>query len=119
MKSYIERIAANRSPLIDEDLRWRRFIQDHRDPLMVSSVVIKIDPNIMNTFRFRPRELIGVLGISTDLEYIIRYLNKLETNDEWVNLTSLIIPSASAVSLLRAQYESYISEYEKSPEAVF
>lgn len=113
MDTYIARSLKYRSELLDPDPRWVQFIHDHREMLLRSASSIAVDMTKMHRYRFRPREILQVLNIEPDLEYIVRWLNQLPLSSQWVSLRAIYVPNRDAVELLREQYRTFIAELEK------
>ena len=107
-RRYTKRLDAAIVDIADSsNAEWVQYIKDHRSTLMDSIINLKIEPEIMNTYRYRLRALLEHHNYSPKLDWIVMWLNSLTTTADVVNLTRLLVPDFQVVQNLFRQYQTY------------
>jgi len=110
MNSLSETLKSNLSSLEDTDPRWIQFIVDHRSVLLKESVKVNISPNMMNSMKYRPSDLLRELGIPPIMTWIVKLVNQIQLDSSWVDLSYLLIPNLTTINTLRSKYEQVVNE---------
>lgn len=90
--------------------KWFNFIQDHKEYLKSVSKTVYIDVNLMNSYKFRPKDFLSYLNIKYDVMWVILLINKILDPTEFVNKDYILIPDESTIYDLRIRYSTYIKK---------
>lgn len=91
------------------DPNWRQYVIDHRQLILNNSTDIPVDPNLMNTYTYRIRDFLTKINTDPAIDWIVLYINQLFTNENFVDVKKLFIPSVSFIDKLYMQYQTNIT----------
>lgn len=94
------------------DSKWFQFIQDHKDYIKEKSKLVFIDRNIMNSYKFRPFDLLSYLKIKYNLFWIILFINNIIEPTSFENITFMYIPDENILYNLRMNYNTFSKNLE-------
>ena len=85
---------------------WFQFVQDHYNELKQSATLQTISPEIMYQYRYSLESYLRHINKNINIAWIVLILNGLDSNMDFVDVKSILIPTDSALSDL---YNSYIN----------
>lgn len=89
----------------DVNPEWRHFLKDFRNSLISSSKTIEINLYHARIFRFRLRDLLNENNLPYDCLWIIIWLNNLETELNFKDVTRLLIPDYNEIVRIRNLFD--------------
>lgn len=92
--------------LSDSDEEWYRFVCDHREAIILTASTINITPNLMSVVKHNLTRFIRHINRRIDDIWIIYYINDINTDMDFYNVSSLLIPNASFIDELYSSYTS-------------
>jgi hypothetical protein len=110
MSTLAERIKENVSPLENTDLEWVAFVKDHRSFIMDGIKTVPLDAGEMHFSRHRCSTLLHRMGYDGALAWIVLWLNQIDNNRDFTEISKLKIPESGVIEGLRAQFDTYQSK---------
>lgn len=95
---------ASNDGLDDTSIEWQLFIKDHREYILETSTIVFIDPGKMTQYEYHLRWYLEDHDISTEILWIIMYLNNIYLESEFFNIDRLYIPKLDTIRELRKKY---------------
>ena len=86
---------------------WVNFVTDHYQLLRDEASIINIEPEDMETYRFRLADFLGEKNYDRHTTWVVLLINQLRSEKEFSNVSSLRIPNHTTLVKLRAQYDTY------------
>lgn len=90
----------------DSDPGWRHFLKDFRDNLLKKCTVLEINSYSGRIFRYRLRDFLYESKIPLDITWIIVWLNNMESETNFKNMNSLLIPNYTEIERIRNLYDA-------------
>jgi len=110
-----ERLRSLISEWSDSDHEWELYVKDHRELIIENSSTIQITADNMRKYQFRLETFLYDKNLDIDyrMTWIVLWLNQLNSNLDFVDLSSLIVPNRSYILRLYEKYrafKSYLAE---------
>lgn len=97
----------------NSDYEWVQYISDHYSKLMDKAQTIPLDIVVHNTMRYRLNDFLRENNYPVSIAWIVLMLNKLNSENEFVNLNKLIVPDMSQLEKLKEEFNN-IQSHKKS-----
>lgn len=89
------------------DLKWVRFVKDHRSLIEANSFRIILGPNLAAQNEYRlDRYLSEVRRIDRQFHWIVFLINNWSGNMDFINTGSVLIPDIDYIKTLYQSYQS-------------
>lgn len=108
---------ATKTPSLSErlrkkDLKWvqteelKQFVKDHREGLLAHSERITIPSSTMDKLEYRLMDFLKSIKRDPSMEWIVKYLNSIETSMDFRDKRSLLIPSIPYMEKLYSEFKT-------------
>lgn len=95
----------NLTKINDIDSKWRNFVKDFRNQLLLSVSVIDLTPYHELIFRYRLRDLLYEAKLSEDIAWIVVWINDMKNESDFKDKTRLLIPEYNLLTRIRNLYD--------------
>ncbi len=107
MISLSKKIIDKIDQLDNNDPYWVMFVKDYYHQIRnINSIKIAVDPNVMNKFKYRPRDFMRDADYPASITWIMLFINGLEDTTKFVGLNELYLPTIEYINTLQTRYES-------------
>lgn len=91
----------------DTDKEWLLFLKDHKDQILLDSLVMIINDSKKTQYEYHLRWFLEDQGIRLDMLNVIMMLNNILQESDFVNIERLYIPNEQKLQELRTQYTQF------------
>lgn len=94
---------------------WTLFIRDHRDEILKNAEVLTLSYDDMEQYRYRLYSYLTELRprYDTELLWLVLWINELHTEQDFNNISTLILPREQHIKTLNSSFRSAMSKLEK------
>lgn len=96
-----------------EDQNWVQFVRDHFHYLRNTAQEILLDVYRHNTMKYRLEDFLeDQLKMSKSTAWIVLMINQLNSNVDFRELNSILIPDMRVIDYLRTTYDTVVANQE-------
>lgn len=118
MESLTSRIPPLQNKFGNHDQKWVQYVRDHRQFLLKASVARTITSEDMFIYQYRLADYLRKLHQDPSSTWIVMYLNQIDSDVNFMNLTSILVPDITELSNMYAQYETFASNLSVSESMI-
>ena len=85
---------------------WVRYIRDHKFIIIKNSKTYHISLSLADAVRHNLTQFLRSQGIPIHLDWIVRYINDIPTDIEFINVVSLYVPTYDYINSLYSFYRT-------------
>jgi hypothetical protein len=93
------------------DAGWIQFVKDYKNLFIKNSKIYTLTYDIMATYQYRLKDYMKYVGISLDLEYVIREINDLHGDEQFKDIKFMYVPT---IEYLRTVFNLYKTSLVKT-----
>lgn len=92
------------------DADWYQFITDHMLYIKTNATKIIIEPTDMEQYKYSLENFLREKQYDVAHAWIVRLINNIPSNQEFVGYESLLIPKADIITVLKDQYATLVQQ---------
>lgn len=97
---------SNDTDYSNNDLGWVQFVRDHYTYLRNKSTPKIMSSVDMSITKYRIHEILAEMGMSPSVIWIVLLINQLPSENDFVDLTAILIPDMATIEQLHSTYNS-------------
>lgn len=114
MATLSDRIRSYRDKYNNHDPAWVHYVQDHRSILLASCTARIVVASEQIMYRYRLMDYLRSIHYDHTATWIVLYLNQLESERDFNNIDSILLPDLRTLATTYAQYKTYAANLEVS-----
>lgn len=102
------------NPFDSSEPKWRTFLHDHRAQLLAECRTVDINERDRHEFKHRPLMLLEKLGVPSEAQRIVLWLNDLTEISTILSIETLrILEETETLRTLYTSYQTWISYHDQ------
>lgn len=104
--SVIDIINTQKSNYSFLDREWEIFVIDHKDIIKANSRTYTLSADVMSLHKYNLERWLRYETIPQELISIVLFINDIDTNMNFINITDILVPDLSYIISLYTQYQT-------------
>lgn len=95
----------NLTKINDIDSKWRNFVKDFRNQILLTVTSIDLTSYHEMIFRYRLRDLLYEAKLSEDIAWVVVWINDMRNESDFKNRDYILIPDYNLLTKIRNLYD--------------
>lgn len=95
----------NLTKINDIDSKWRNFVKDFRNQILLSVTAIELSSYQELIFRYRLRDLLYEANYSEDIAWVVVWINDMKNECDFKDKEYLLLPDYNLLTKIRNLYD--------------
>ena len=103
--SFSDTLRRTITKINDVDPNWRHFLKDYHSKILSTCTTIELSDYHSRVYEFRLRDMLRENQIPVDLTWVIIWINNLESEYNFSNITKILLPNYQELLRIRNLYD--------------